>query len=251
MVEVSIITPTYNSEKFIEETIHAIQKQTFKNWELLITDDCSNDDTVEKIEKILVKDERIKLFHLKQNSGSGIARNNSIDKAVGRFIAFCDSDDFWYENKLAEQIEYIRANDLAFTYSSYDVCNVEGEKIHTVIVPPYITYFSTLINNYIGCLTVVYDTHKIGKVFMPEIKKRQDWATWLYILKKIKKTKGIMKPLAVYRKRDDSLSSAKFKLIKYNFNIYNKIMNYNFLSSLALIIIFLINYTVKRIKELK
>ena len=123
---VSIITPCYNSAKFIGETIDSIQAQTFKDWELIITDDCSTDNTTEIIERYIAADPRIKLYKLEKNSGGGVARNNSIKAAKGRYIAFCDSDDRWHPWKLAKQLEFMQKNDYAFSYTSYMTCDEDG-----------------------------------------------------------------------------------------------------------------------------
>ena len=123
---VSIITPSYNSAEFISETIESIIAQTYTNWELLITDDCSTDNTSEIVNKYIRKDNRVKFFQLPQNSGAGVARNNSIKEAKGRFLAFCDSDDAWYPNKLEKQLSFMLENEYAFTCTSYDCYNEDN-----------------------------------------------------------------------------------------------------------------------------
>ncbi len=245
---VSIITPSYNSEQYISKTIDSIINQTYTNWELLITDDLSSDSTVEIIESYVKDDSRIKLYKLEKNSGAGIARNFSINKAQGRYIAFCDSDDLWKPYKLEIQIEFMLKNNLSLSYSNYDVIDVNGKLIDNIISPKKITYGKMLLNCYIGCLTVIYDSEKIGKQYMPEIRKRQDWALWLKILKRIKETKGIGKSLALYRKRKNSLSNNKLKLIASTWKIYYNVLNFNFFKSLLSIFIFFIYYFKKKLK---
>lgn len=217
---VSIITATYNSEKFIAQTIQAIQQQTYTNWELLITDDCSQDNTISIIKEYQKSDNRIFLFRLEKNAGAGIARNNSIQKAKGRFIAFCDSDDIWLSNKLEKQVDFMLTNNLPFTYGAYQKMNEKGEK-GTIFYPPQeISYQDLLKTCSIGCLTAIYDTEKIGKMYMPSIRKRQDYGLWLLIFRKIKKTKGITNiPLAYYRVRAKSVSSNKIKAAIYHFKV--------------------------------
>ena len=134
---VSIITPCYNSEKFISETIVSIPKQTLKDWELVITDDCSTDSSVDIIKSFISTDNRINLYCLDTNMGPGAARNNSINKSKGRYIAFCDSDDQWKPLKLEMQVEFMKTHKLAFTYSSYEIIN-EGGKL-TGKVTPHLT----------------------------------------------------------------------------------------------------------------
>ena len=133
---VSIITPIYNSEKYITETIESIQAQTYTNWELLITDDCSTDQSIDIIKSHQKNDNRIRLFLLDKNQGAGVARNNSIKEANGRYIAFCDSDDLWKQDKLAKQIKFMKENQVSFTYCSYDIVNEKREYTQTIIPPP-------------------------------------------------------------------------------------------------------------------
>lgn len=244
---VSIITPTYNSEHYIDRTIKSILAQTYRNWELLITDDCSNDKTVEIVQSYIKIDDRIKLFQLRENSGSGIARNNSIIKAQGRFIAFCDSDDCWLPKKLEFQTNFMLNNNLGFTYSSYFLVDENQVDIGRVEARKQITYRDILKNNYIGCLTAIYDTELVGKPLMPDIRIRQDWVLWIKILEKLQVAQGIIKPLAIYTKRSNSISSNKLKLIKYNWEVYHKTLGFSILKSLLCMVKFLFFYARKKI----
>jgi len=219
----SIITPTYNSYLYIEETIHSILNQTYKNWELLITDDCSTDGTWELLLKYQKQDDRIKIFRLEKNLGPGVARNNSIKHARGRFIAFCDSDDQWKIDKLEKQINFLTTNDLAFTFSAYQKIDEKGEKGGIVKIPEDINYNHLLKTCPIGCLTAIYDTDKIGKIYMPEIRKRQDYGLWLKIFQIIGSTKGINESLAYYRVRPNSVSSNKFVAAKYHYKVLRQV----------------------------
>ncbi|GAP67735.1 glycosyltransferase [Bacteroidales bacterium 6E] len=222
---VSIITPTYNSLKFIDETIKSIIDQTYSNWELVITDDCSSDGTWEYLKTLPKKDDRIKVYRLEKNSGAGIARNNSIMHAIGRYIAFCDSDDKWLPEKLEKQLKFMDSNNLAFTYSSYQKINELGLERGVVHVPKELTYKMLLKTCPIGCLTAIYDSQIIGKVYMPEIRKRQDYGLWLLIMQKIKQTKGMTEVLALYRERSNSISSNKFKAALYHYKVLRKVGN--------------------------
>jgi len=216
---ISIITPTFNSESYIDQTINSIINQSFKNWELLITDDCSTDGTWELLQGYAKQDNRIKIFQLEKNSGPGVARNNSIKKAKGRYIAFCDSDDVWKPEKLEMQIKFLQKNDLPFTFSSYQKINELGEKGGIVNVPKTLNYNTLLKTCPIGCLTAIYDTEKIGKVYMPEIRKRQDYGLWLKIFKIIGETKAMNEVLGYYRIRSDSVSRNKFIAAKYHYKV--------------------------------
>lgn len=247
---VSIITSTYNNEKYISATIEAIQSQTYPNWELLVTDDCSDDNSYGVVQSYIEKDPRIKLFKLNKNSGAGIARNNSIQHAKGRFIAFCDADDRWYPNKLEKQIGFMKNTGAHLSYSSYDVCDENNNIIGFVSCLKNLTYPKILRDNGIGCLTAIYDAEQIGKHYMPAIRKRQDWCLWIEIIKNYGAALGLKESLAIYRHRDDSISSNKFELLKYNFDVYNKVLKHNrFVSSILLYGYFMPYYVYKKFKQ--
>lgn len=207
---VSIITPSYNCENFIACTIEAILKQTYSNWELLITDDCSTDKTIAIIEQYVSKDPRIKLQKMEVNSGAGICRNKSIEAAKGRYIAFCDSDDVWMPHKLEKQLQFIEEKQCALVYSSYMLMDEEGKENGISVCRHKLDFNLLKRDNEIGCLTAMYDTEKVGKMYMSSIRKRQDWGLWLEILAKCKVTYGIKEPLAYYRIRKGSISNKKW-----------------------------------------
>lgn len=232
---VSIIMPSYNSEKYISESIDSIIKQSYSNWELLITDDASTDKTLEIIKGYSKIDQRIKIYKLTQNNGAGNARNNSISQAKGRFIAFCDSDDIWYSSKLSRQVEFLKNNNLSFTYSSYDI--QKRNSIVKVNSPLTISYRKILRANYLGCLTVIYDSEKLGKLYMSEVRKRQDWILWIRILSIIESSKGVEESLALYRVRQNSLSGKKIRLFKYIYIVYRE-SGFSIVSSLLRTLIF-------------
>lgn len=248
MPQVSIITPCYNSADFIAETIEAIQAQTFTDWELLITDDCSKDNTVSIAEEYAKNDSRIKIFVLEQNGGGGVARNNSIKQAQGRYIAFCDSDDRWYPNKLEKQIEFMRKRDCALSYSSYMTCDESGEMNGIIVAPKTITFESLLKDCKIGCLTAIYDSEKVGKVYLPLIRKRQDWGLWIKVLKICRKAEGLKEPLAIYRLREGSISNNKLDLIKYNIGVYQEVLGWSKVrATIFFLFTFLPNYIAKKV----
>lgn len=247
---VSIITPSFNSSKFIQQTIDSILAQTYTNWELLITDDCSSDDSREIVLRYAANDSRIKLLTLKENSGAGAARNNSIKAAKGRYIAFCDSDDRWHPTKLEDQIHFMEVNHCVLSYTSYDTCDENGNSTGYVDCLTSINYAKIVRDNGIGCLTAIYDANKIGKHYMPLIRKRQDWCLWIEIIKNHGAAYGLKKRLAIYRVRQDSISSNKIQMLKYNFDVYNKILNYNrFTSAVILVGYFLPYYFYKKLKQ--
>lgn len=246
---VSIITPTYNSELYIGYTIESIQRQTYDDWELLITDDASTDNTVSVIESFIRTDRRIKLFKQRINEGAGIARNNSIKRSNGKYIAFCDSDDLWLPNKLEKQLKFIKNHNLSFTYSSYFTQDENWKKNGSVYAPSNICYKEILRNNYIGCLTALYDVEKLGKVYFPSIRKRQDWVLWINIIERLGIVQGISEPLAIYTVRKNSISRNKLNLIKYTWDVYHKALNFSLVKSVLYMVQFLYFYARKKIKN--
>lgn len=228
---VSIITPSYNCASFIGKTIKSIQNQTYTDWELLITDDCSSDNSREVIESYVNRDPRVKLLVLDKNSGAGVARNNSIKEAKGRYIAFCDSDDRWYPDKLEKQLAYMRAKNCAVSHTSYMTCDENDRITGIVICRKKETLSSMCKDDKMGFLTVIYDTDKVGKVYMPELRKRQDWALKLKILSICGNAWGMKEPLAYYRKRSDSISSNKRSLVKYNIAVYHEVLGWSKIKS--------------------
>lgn len=224
---VSIITPTFNSEKYIKDTIESIIAQTYANWELLITDDYSSDSTCDIIERYVRNDSRIKLYRLERNCGGGIARSNSIDKAQGRYLAFCDSDDRWLPYKLEKQIQFMKEKNCCLSYSSYLTCVEDNNVSGIVVCKSSLTYKEECKDNQIGCLTAIFDTLPYGKVYFPAIRKRQDWGFMVRALEKCGIAYGMKEPLAIYRLRQGSISSNKKQLIKYNIKFYIEVLHYS------------------------
>jgi teichuronic acid biosynthesis glycosyltransferase TuaG len=237
---VSIITPSFNSEKFISETIQSVQNQTHKNWEMIIVDDCSKDKTVQIIESFIKKDPRIQLHRLDKNSGAGIARNSAIQAAKGDYIAFLDADDLWKPEKLEKQLAFMQTNNLPFTFSFYDWIDEAGNSLKKRIeAPRNLTYKQLFFCNYVGNLTGIYDVKFFGKIPISSIRKRQDWIMWLTILKKIKTAKPVPESLAYYRIRENSISRSKMELLKHNFSVYRQFHKLNFVRSVFCIFRFL------------
>jgi len=249
---VSIITPSYNSEQFITTTITSVINQTHKDWELIIVDDASIDNTCNIVSKFSKKDSRIKLIKQTKNSGTGVARNTAIKAAQGNYLAFLDSDDVWKPNKLEKQLAVMKSTKAVICFSSYELINEEGKSLNKIIEAlSRLTYEKQLKCNYIGNLTGIYSVDRLGKVYMPEIKKRQDWVMWLNLLKKGGLAIGIKESLAYYRVRKDSISSNKFNLITYNFNVYKKALGFGLLKSIRYLIVFLHEYFFVKSKQTK
>ena len=248
---VSVIMPTFNAGKYLADSIESVLAQTYTNLELLITDDCSNDDTRSILKQFAQQDKRVKVKYLRENYGPGIARNRSIERAKGRYIAFCDCDDRWMPDKLERQIAHMRKHDCALCSSSYFICDADNQLTGVFLSPRYITLGMLKRDNKIGCLTAIYDIKRLGhKYYMPAIRKRQDWALFLNILKDCQICYCITEPLAYYRSHQDSVSSKKFSLIKYNVNVYETVFGYTRLRAyIYFLFIFLPTYCAKVIKR--
>lgn len=222
-MSISIITPSYNSSGFISNTIGSVIDQAVSNWELIIVDDCSTDNSVEVIQGFVDKDPRIKLIQLTENSGAAVARNKGIEAAKGRYIAFLDSDDAWSPDKLEKQLAFMQANDYPFTFAAYDKVDEAGKVFGHVGVPDKVTYSDLLKSCSIGCLTAMYDTEFFGKVYMPLIRKRQDLGLWLKLLKKTKYAYGLNETLGFYKVRKDSISANKKSAALFTWRLYRDI----------------------------
>lgn len=229
---VSIITPSYNSEKFISETIQSVQNQTYQNWEMIIVDDCSTDRTVTIVNEILRNEPRIKFFSLSKNQGPAKARNIAIQNAQGNYMTFLDADDIWFTDFIQNSINTINQTGIPFVFSSYRRSNENLEFVYSdFIVPEKVSYEDILKTNSISCLTAFIDIKKLGKKTMPEIRKRQDMGLWLKYLKEIPFAYGIKEPKAIYRIRKNSLSRNKKNLLKYQWQFYRKVEELSFFQS--------------------
>ncbi len=241
---VSIITPIYNSEKTIEETINSVLNQTFKEFELIIVDDLSTDKTVSIIKKYQELDNRIKLFVLSKKGGATGARNRAIKEAKGRYVAFLDADDLWKKDKLEKQIKFMQDNQIAFSYTDYDYIDEYSNNLNRYRkCPQKVTYFRMLLGDSIGCLTVIYDSKIVGKIKIPNITKRNDYALWCLILKKVKVGYKYKEILASYRKSNGSLSSGKkAHLLKYHYQLHQEINGFNLVIATFFTILNIVNY---------
>ncbi|OYX79793.1 MAG: glycosyl transferase [Flavobacteriales bacterium 32-34-25] len=229
---VSVIIPIFNSEKYISDTIISVQNQTYQNWEMLLVDDGSTDETQTIITSFLT-DKRIQFYPLEKNSGTGVARNFALEKANGKYISFLDADDLWKPEKLEKQIDFMQTNALPFTFSFYDCIDEQGKLLHKrVEAPRNLSYRQLFFCNYVGNLTGIYDVEYFGKISISNIRKRQDWMHWLTILKKIKRAKAVPESLAYYRIRENSLSTSKTALIHYNYTVYRQFHGFNVVVSL-------------------
>ena len=232
-VLVSIITPAYNSAKFIAETIQSVQNQTYENWEMIIVDDGSSDETLAIVQAFIDEDKRIQCYKLEQNSGPAVARNFAIEKAKGAFMTFIDADDIWFPNFIENSIKTIEKTGVSFVFSSYKRSNENLEFVYSdFIVPQKVSYTDILKSNSISCLTAFVDIKTLGKKYMPLIRKRQDMGLWLNYLKVIPFAYGIQETQAIYRIRENSLSRKKSDLIYYQWQFYRAVEQLNIFQSL-------------------
>ena len=235
---VSIITPLYNSEKYIAETIEFVLAQTYSNWEMIIVDDCSKDNGVEIVEKYREKDKRIKLYQNEINKGVSYTRNRAIDIAQGKYIAFLDSDDLWKKEKLEKQINFMEQNNIVLSYTAYEKINEDGSKRGEIRVPEKLDYKELLKNCLIGFLTAIYRKEEL-KNFKFTNSKAEDYIFWLSILKEIEYAYGVNEILASYRVLNNSRSSNKIDIVKFHWKIYRKIEKLSLLRSIYYYLIYI------------
>lgn len=230
---ISVITPTYNCAKFIEYTIESVRAQSYKQWEMIIVDDCSTDNTKKIVDKFIKEDNRIKYFCLENNSGAAIARTKAMELAKGEYMAFLDSDDIWPEDKLTKQLIFMKQNGFSFTCTAYEQIDEDGNSLNRIIqTVSKADYNRVLLDCPVGNSTVMYNVEKMGKFEVPNIRKRNDDALWLQMLKKEKYIYGMNSVLMKYRIRQNSISSNKFKVIKYHWILYRDIEHLSIVRSI-------------------
>jgi len=245
---VSIITPSFNSSKYIKETVDSVLSQTYENWELIIVDDGSKDSSANIIQDLTNTDTRIKGFYFDKNIGAAEARNVAIQQAKGKYIAFLDSNDLWELEKLEKQISFMQTEDIAFSFSTYQPMSEDGSKLYSIIhAPKIVTYSSYLKNTIIGCLTVVIDRERAGDFEMPNIRSSHDMALWLLIMKRGFDAYGLDENLARYRIVSASNTSSKWRAAKDVWKIYREVEKLSFLYSSWCFLNYAFNALVKRI----
>lgn len=245
---VSIIMPAYNCDKYINEAILSVQQQTVKNWELIIVDDCSKDNTVEVIEQYTKVDNRIKLVKLPINQGVVNARNTALRLARGRYISFLDSDDRWKNEKLEMQLKFMRDIGCSFSFTAYEYIDSESNKINKIVsAPEYQNYEKGLKNTIIGCSTVIIDKSKTGFFDMPELNHGEDHFTWLTLMKNGHMAYGLNMCLSEYRLNPDSLSSNKLNALKNQWKNYRTVANLPLYSCFYYYSCYIFNAILKRI----
>lgn len=251
MPKISIIMPYYNAAQYIEETVDSIIVQTFKDWELIIVDDCSPDpNTSDVLALIQSKDSRIKILRAEKNGGAGVARNIGIDAAEGRYLAFCDSDDWWYPTKLEDQIKFMEDNHYPFTCTWYEDANENLETYYTMKQAEKQTYGSMISGCNVGTPGVMIDTKVLGKKHMPPLRRAEDWGLWMLYLRDTKYLVTYPKALWKYRHVPGSETSNKWKLMQAVVTMYKTVLGMNKIKAWAVcLFVFLPKNIWKKLKK--
>jgi len=229
---ISIITPVYNSEKYIAETIESVLAQTYSDWEMIIVDDCSTDNSKEIIRKYARKDSRIHLIEFEKNSGTGKARDVALQNAKGRFVAFLDSDDMWLPEKLEKQIRFMTGNNYPISFTSYKSIDENGKDLDRIIqVVKSVNLHQYLKNTIIGYSSSMIDLEQTGSLKIADIRIRVDTQLWISLLKKGFIAYGLDEVLMIYRVHKKSISSNKLYAAKKTWNLYFNVEKLGFLKS--------------------
>ncbi len=247
---VSIVTPVYNAAKFLTATVDSVCWQTYRNWELILVDDMSSDESVNIIKNFQIKDSRIKIVRNEENKGAALSRNAGTRIARGKYLAFLDADDLWAKTKLARQVEFMRQNGYAFSFTDYEFADEDGIPTgKRARMPTDITYRQSLKNHTIWTSTVMIDLDQIPKdiALMPDVRRGQDTATWWQILRYIKKAYSIDEVLSYYRRTNNSLSANKIKAVKRTWYLFTKVEKLGMVSSMYNFIWYGFNAVRKRV----
>ena len=245
---VSVITPCYNMEQFVADTIQSVRNQTYSHWEMLIVCDASTDRTADILLALAKQDERIKITIKANHQGIADARNQAIQQAKGHYLAFLDADDLWHPEKLERQLQFMQEKHIGFSFSSYDLVNEAGQALGKTIKAHHdMNYKSYLRNTIIGCSTVMVDTNIVGPVIVPRFRTSEDTATWLDILKQGHLAYVITQPLVSYRIRSKSASSNKLKASHDLWGVYRCHEKMSFFKALFYFGCYVFNALKKRI----
>ena len=243
--------PYYNAAQYIVETVNSIIAQTYKDWELIIVDDCSPALETEKVLKdVKAMDERIRVLRTKVNGGAGAARNIAIKEAKGRYLAFCDSDDWWYPTKLEEQIKFMVDNNYPFTCTWYEDANEKLESYYTMRQNEKQTYKSMISGCNVGTPGVMIDLDVLGKKYMPNLRRAEDWGLWMMYLRDTDYLVTYPKALWKYRHVPGSETSNKWKQMKAVVDMYQKVLEFSKFKAWCIsLFIFLPNNIWKKVKK--
>lgn len=235
---VSVIIPVYNCGDYIKETIDSVLNQTYSNFEVIIVDDCSTDNTSSVIKSF--NSNKIKYFRLDINSGAAIARNNAIHYSTGTYLAFLDADDLWDKYKLEKQINFMIKNNYTCTSTLYQKIDSNSKKINWISKHFFKRDYELLLKRCPGNSTVIYNCSKLGKIYIPNVRKRNDYVMWLSLIKKSNYMYELDEVLSFYRIRNDSLSNKKSKLVKYQWHVYREIEKLSFFKSIYILSIYIV-----------
>lgn len=254
---ISIVVPVYNAAAYLAETITMVIRQTYPEWELLLVDDCSTDESAEVIRRTVseytasdpqIKD-RIRLIRKEKNEGAALARNTGIREAKGRYLAFLDADDVWLPDKLLKELAFMKEKDAAFVFCSYEFGNEDAVPTGKVVhAPGMLTYRKALSRTVIFTTTVLFDLEKTGRepVLMPDVKS-EDTATWWKVLKAGFPAYGLDEVLAIYRRPKKSLSSNKLEAVRRIWSLYRRQENLSLPDSIVQLFFWAVRATLRRI----
>ena len=233
-MRISIIMPYYNAAKYITETVGAIIAQTYKDWELIIVDDCSpKPKTMDVLNDIAAMDSRIRVLRTTRNGGAGMARNVGIEAAEGQYLAFCDSDDWWYPTKLEEQLRFMQENGYPFTCTWYEDANENLETYYTMKQSERQSYKSMISGCNVGTPGVMIDTHMLGKKYMPNLRRAEDWGLWMMYLRDTEYLVTYPKALWKYRHVSGSETSNKWKQMQAVIAMYREVLGFSKIKAYA------------------
>jgi len=241
--------PLYNAEAFVAEAIESVLAQSHRDWELIVVDDASTDNSCAVVTGYAEVDQRVRLICLPDNAGAAAARNRGTEEAAGRFIAFLDADDTWLDDKLRAQVQLMVSNNVHLSYTNYAAIDEAGNRTGLVFeAPAEMTYSRLLMTNYIGCSTAMYDVEFCGKRKFPNLRRRQDYGLWLSILKlpgvRARSTGEIQ---VLYRIRKNSISSNKLRAARYNWILYREVEGLGFFQSAFYLASYMIIGLVRRV----
>lgn len=222
--------PAFNAELFLEIAVQSVREQTYTNWELLIVNDSSKDNTLQIAQGFQAQDKRIQVLNQLENQGVAKTRNTALKEAQGKYIAFLDSDDVWHPEKLEKQVCFMEKESVLICYSSYQRINEDGKELGIVTPPKEINYTSLLKSNFIGNLTGIYNTEALGKQFFSNY-KHEDYVAWLALVKISGSAKSIDEVLGQYRVYAGTTSSNKLKMLTWQWRIYRSSQSLSFIQS--------------------
>ncbi|WED22038.1 glycosyltransferase [Vibrio sp. JC009] len=241
-IDISIITPCFNPDNgAMKGALSSVFIEGPLTYEHLVIDDGSSEADWSLVSNLISPLPNVSVCRLNENSGPAVARNKGIELAKGRYIAFLDADDIWHPDKLKKQITFMQEAGTTLCYTAYEIIDQQGNIIGCRSVPKTLTYKDLLKCNQIGCSTAIYDTKLIGKQYFENLRRHEDLTLWLKIAKTGAKIAGLQEPLVQYRVGASSVSSNKWKVLKYQWKIYRECEKLGFFTSVYYFIHYAIN----------